>query len=1184
MEEYDYKNDEVRNSLQSNKHNNITTCYYLLLKIKIRRGLPSVSDLISKEFQNYINDDRNLKTNKFTDHFNSNIKEKLEIDKNNVSPPTKIEPIEKNDLKAEKSNNSKQQNNFNKMLNTLNKNMDENNKNVECNYKYQSIKYDNNDHINNKNSLNTNKNLNDNITNIFINNVTYLNASPDILKNKIDGDLLRNAILKNEEINNYNNLLQQNLNRKKEENIKYDSSPKLNQNSKYLGKENTNNIKSNNKINQNLNKTYDNELNDKQNKSILKSEKKICKFSAKNEPEKNYSNLNSKIIKATTKNNSINQIVTSSIEKESKKTDYFMNKDIRINKNNLSENKNLNQLTKIKEGILSKKIDKFNLTTTRMNRKYSNLNLQIQQSQKILKIKVHKDSTSNHQQSNLNVEEKTKQSIKITQPNEVEISDHSISREKDKIATAININKGIVSNEEKLNKKDERISELKIDNVLNSNIKTIKHFNQSSLSSINSNNSSFDNNPDKNSAFENKNKKSFDLNNENKIPKTIRYNLDNFLLKKTDSLQKMNKGFNKRISLNDSYILSIKNDKTNNHPIVNDYLKNAKRTLMLKSKIIKSNFFNTSMSFHGNEDSKLITTENDLNSGNLNISKNYMENSLVNLNTSMSQNNSNIASIGILNNSLNILNNIENNYNKNEENYILKKSGYKKFETIKEDDDEENLNSKSYNHNINNDSSNFNVIDPNINNTNNNLFINKDKDIKISEFNFQNKNNEYINSNKKIEILKKSKIEKESILLVENEIDCPSNIKNIEKIQEMTNSNSQFFLENNNNSSSFNFNFTRIKSQINYKRINKSFNNLASDRDNNFNITNQKIVDYNLDEGKILLKKESLNNTPKTDNEFHLKNKNLESDKHKKSNKVNYINKMFVNSSDHELVNNSFSSSISDNNDRKNVEIPSYGIGKAEETNLNENTCSQKIASSSKNKNEKIKTMKPFNLKPLNKSKNKSFNSNILDFKSKNENNIFNKHLSPRKSSASPIDKNETKFNNEKFDNYGIVKSKEYSVKNKKNITFDSRFSNLNKKKNLEKLKNSYSGKKSLEKSYNVSMQMIRKDTLVPKIINNIRKYNNNDYNHCKKYSNTQNANLNINKKNINIKEESILIEKIDEKVNSFKNSRSSNMEDSDSYSIKREKKLNLIKKRSIDLINEKDKIQPSKSIHQLYI
>jgi 5'-AMP-activated protein kinase catalytic alpha subunit len=60
MEKYGFNKEEARANILSNKHNQFTTTYYLLLKVKARQGGSSVSDLKSKLFYDYINDPRNL--------------------------------------------------------------------------------------------------------------------------------------------------------------------------------------------------------------------------------------------------------------------------------------------------------------------------------------------------------------------------------------------------------------------------------------------------------------------------------------------------------------------------------------------------------------------------------------------------------------------------------------------------------------------------------------------------------------------------------------------------------------------------------------------------------------------------------------------------------------------------------------------------------------------------------------------------------------------------------------------------------------------------------------------------------------------------------------------------------------------------------------------------------------------
>jgi len=62
MEEYDFKSQEIRTDILSNRHNHKTTTYYLLLKNKIKKGLKSVADLNSEEFLKYIQEPSNFLT------------------------------------------------------------------------------------------------------------------------------------------------------------------------------------------------------------------------------------------------------------------------------------------------------------------------------------------------------------------------------------------------------------------------------------------------------------------------------------------------------------------------------------------------------------------------------------------------------------------------------------------------------------------------------------------------------------------------------------------------------------------------------------------------------------------------------------------------------------------------------------------------------------------------------------------------------------------------------------------------------------------------------------------------------------------------------------------------------------------------------------------------------------------
>ena len=60
VNEYSFNEQQVKVNLLINKHNNITTTYYLILKKKIRMGKKTIGDMTSQLFIDYIKDERNL--------------------------------------------------------------------------------------------------------------------------------------------------------------------------------------------------------------------------------------------------------------------------------------------------------------------------------------------------------------------------------------------------------------------------------------------------------------------------------------------------------------------------------------------------------------------------------------------------------------------------------------------------------------------------------------------------------------------------------------------------------------------------------------------------------------------------------------------------------------------------------------------------------------------------------------------------------------------------------------------------------------------------------------------------------------------------------------------------------------------------------------------------------------------
>ena len=80
MVEYDFKKEEVRSNILTNRHNHVTTTYYLLLKNKIRKNIQSVADLVSEQYKIYINDEANLLI-KYNNDFNLVIKDRAKSKK-----------------------------------------------------------------------------------------------------------------------------------------------------------------------------------------------------------------------------------------------------------------------------------------------------------------------------------------------------------------------------------------------------------------------------------------------------------------------------------------------------------------------------------------------------------------------------------------------------------------------------------------------------------------------------------------------------------------------------------------------------------------------------------------------------------------------------------------------------------------------------------------------------------------------------------------------------------------------------------------------------------------------------------------------------------------------------------------------------------------------------------------------
>jgi len=315
MEESDFNKDEIRKNILANKHNNVTTCYYLLLKIKTRRGLASASDLISKDFTQYLENPKSLKANrKKTDLYlpkdeNQNTDD-FNFTQQNITEAIEKVPIKNNNdlIQKQITNNLKNSNNHNhnNYLNSTNKSIEHNQTDTDNNSKTDPLKNENN-----KAFIENNKNIMNNTTNIYINNLTYLNALSVNSVNKIDEFVFKNVNLSKK---NNNNL--EDITAKDKKIIKNDATNKkkilISQANDYINK--NKDILS---IKDHFRKSFDYDLKNQIN--VPKSEVKINP----NKPleqslyEINYAILTSSTNENKIKNNYLKQILSRSIDRNS---------------------------------------------------------------------------------------------------------------------------------------------------------------------------------------------------------------------------------------------------------------------------------------------------------------------------------------------------------------------------------------------------------------------------------------------------------------------------------------------------------------------------------------------------------------------------------------------------------------------------------------------------------------------------------------------------------------------------------------------------------------------------------------------------------------------------------------------------------------------------------------------------
>ena len=371
MSEYDYDKNETRKNILSNKHNHITTTYYLMLKKKIKKGIDSVADLKSKLFENYINNPEN-KLSKYGNDIEKVIKErgkgkvsnneelKKNLFKENESFGEDIQ-ITKYEYNTQKNNN----NDTNEQISISNNNYNENENIINEINKHENIINENkNENIINKN------NIHENIINE--NNINNNNIHENIINESKNDENILNENKKDENILNEN---------KKDENI-------INENKK-----------DGNIINES--KNDENILNESKNdENILNESKNDEKILNESKNDEKIINENNNQEKKYHINKSYN------IEKDENTFQINENFDNKINlkinkcKSNINENIKLKEVENINfENQISQKEKK--IYSNNVIKKIPNFTKNVYQNKNIIKI-PHSDKRETNQKSIIN--------------------------------------------------------------------------------------------------------------------------------------------------------------------------------------------------------------------------------------------------------------------------------------------------------------------------------------------------------------------------------------------------------------------------------------------------------------------------------------------------------------------------------------------------------------------------------------------------------------------------------------------------------------------------------------------------------------------------------------------------------------------------------------------------------------
>ena len=381
------KYSKIKTSVLSNKFNEYSSTYYIILNKKIKEGYESVSDLFSKKFFNYINDKNNLicfnkniltlnnDSNNNKKNFSNSSTEKISknnsitITETNQSLGSQRNFFNKNNLKLKNSfnnfdknnnnnNNNKNKSNFNdnkiknnnkeekNKKNDVSPDLNKNNQKIKENPNQNSknIKKVNNKNNNNKNEIETKKIKNSN-------NLNNTNNKED-KKNKIK-IVNNNFVGKNDHtlIHNRNSsMIYNNLSTRNKLSNNFDL--KL-----YLKKLSFKKINNNHSQRINLFSSYN--LSPRKNKLKMEKENKYKNFDNLNKSKQiklNISNNNS-ITNSIRKNNSIIKTENNN-RNNSTRNDYF------LSKNETFKKIKLNNKHKKKRSVINLyRIDYLNLNT-----------------------------------------------------------------------------------------------------------------------------------------------------------------------------------------------------------------------------------------------------------------------------------------------------------------------------------------------------------------------------------------------------------------------------------------------------------------------------------------------------------------------------------------------------------------------------------------------------------------------------------------------------------------------------------------------------------------------------------------------------------------------------------------------------------------------------------------------------